>query len=188
MAGLTSKGLLPSFLGSPNRRISQGMDQLKSMKAAHRRQAIGISGEVGGIGSSRWAISLKGQGDNFQTHSECHFQRQSSYGSFSNTKTKSGGHFQTQAHFLTAGTAFSRRSQGFLSHENYVITSQPCRITTGGDWGLGTGLGFGACFGSGSGGVIFKHTGVICKHRHTFGRQGQQFHDVPNVFICKGIL
>ena len=65
MAGLTSKGILPSFLGSPNRRIGQGMDQLKSMKAAHRRQAIGISGEVGGVGSCRgwdWAISFEGQG------------------------------------------------------------------------------------------------------------------------------
>ena len=99
---------------------------------------------------------LKGQGGHFQTHSEGHFQAQSSLESiftardiiwaprsrgsfpntrdvsFSNTKTQQVGHFQTQAYFLTAGTAFSRRSQGFLSHENYAKTSQPCRITAGG--------------------------------------------------------
>ena len=112
MAGLTSKGILPSFLGSPNRRISQGMDQLKSMKAAHRRQAIGISGEVGGIGSSRgwdWAISFKGQGGHVQTHSEGHFQRQSSFEAICAARDiilgpkEAEGHFQTHVtgHFQT---------------------------------------------------------------------------------------
>ena len=63
----------PSPLGSPNRCISQGMDQLKAMKAADRRQAIGISGvllksrELGGINYWQaprgWAILLKWHSD-----------------------------------------------------------------------------------------------------------------------------
>ena len=98
----------------------------------------------------------KRRGGHFQTHSGGHFQTQSSLGSifsdrdiilglqkprvipntrkesFSNTLGNPGGHFQTQASFLPAGIAFSRRYKSFIRHENYVIASQPCRLTTGG--------------------------------------------------------
>ena len=49
--------------------------------------------------------------------------------------------------------------------------------------GFRDGTGVWPCFGSGFGGIIFKHTGVIFKHRHTLGRQEPHLHNVDNAFF-----
>ena len=97
-----------------------------------------------------------------------------------------GAIFKHRHSFCPQGQRFHDLDKAFFrirSHENYVTTSQPCRITTEVEWGLGTRLGFGPCFGSGFGGIIFKHAGVIFKHRHTFGRQEPYLHNVDNAFF-----
>ena len=83
-------------------------------------------------------------------------------GSFSNTKTKPGGHFQSQAHFLMPGIAFSRHCQCLYMSRHPLRSNWGGLGLRGGNWGLGWGLGLGGGdwgFGGGTGGGrVFKVT------------------------------
>ena len=81
------------------------------------------------------------------------------------------GHFQTQAY------TFSCQEQHFHVIVKVVICQGILYILSGGDWGLGGGLGF-------KGGPGLK---VIFKHRHTFSCQEQHFHVIVKVVICQGM-
>ena len=141
----------------------------------------------------------RGQGDHFQTQSEGHFQTQSSLDSIFTgkdsilgprkrrviSKHKQGVIFKHNAKiggsFSNTGILCAARESIFRTLNKLSLTWRPCdsispcRLTTGGDWGLGTGLGLGGCFGSGSGGVIFKHNAKTRWSQASFELPGTAF-------------